>query len=110
MPNKASLGCAPPRLLRTMADRCNRGAFIFNDEDTESAGEVIDVLRWAAKKAREDENILAIVFGVGAAWFAGGGSAGASAGPPYPVFDKAVAYWWRVTREVCSEASCSRPG
>jgi hypothetical protein len=47
--------------------------------------------RWAAAW------FLAILFGVGAAWYAGGGVAGASVGSSlHPVFEKAVAYGWRM--------------
>jgi hypothetical protein len=46
--------------------------------------------RWAAAW------FLAVVLGIGIAWFAGGGLEGAAAGWPYPVLEKAVAYWWRI--------------
>lgn len=44
--------------------------------------------RWAAAW------FFAVLFGAAAAWYAGGGVEGAAAGFLYPVFDKAVAYWW----------------
>lgn len=40
--------------------------------------------------------LFAVLLGVGAAWFAAGGVDGISAGSPYPVFEKAVHYWWRM--------------
>lgn len=52
-------------------------------------GHVRGPKRWAAAW------FFAVLFGVGVAWYAGGGLAGASApGALYPVLEKAVAYWW----------------
>lgn len=39
---------------------------------------------------------LAVLLGTGVAWFAGGGLAGAVAGYPHPVLEKAVAFFWRL--------------
>jgi hypothetical protein len=53
-------------------------------------GKVEGAGRWVAAWT------FAIVLGIAIAWYAGGGLTGAAAGWPFPVLEKAVAYWWRI--------------